>query len=171
MAFPNPKALWVDFYSENNLLSVFLGARKENLGCNRSLFGLSVVLRFQPQPTPNSRESWEIIPWQSSGWDLTLLPPRAGVQSLVGELRSHKPSGQNTHTHTHTHTHKIDTWVPAPESSRISAVRLSPCLVSFSLPLSRASDSAFSLSQPLCPPPMISSSLRVHAFYCLLQTL
>ena len=31
------------------------------------------------------------IPWWSSGYDSTLSPPRAQVQSLVGKLRSHKP--------------------------------------------------------------------------------
>ena len=31
------------------------------------------------------------IPWWSSGYDSTLSPPRAWVQSLVGKLRSHKP--------------------------------------------------------------------------------
>ena len=31
------------------------------------------------------------IPWQPSGWDSALSLPRAGVGSLVGELRSHGP--------------------------------------------------------------------------------
>ena len=31
------------------------------------------------------------IPWKSSGWDRVLLQPGALVQSLVEELRSHKP--------------------------------------------------------------------------------
>ena len=33
------------------------------------------------------------IPWRSSGWDSAFSLPRAWVQSLVGELRSHKPRG------------------------------------------------------------------------------
>ena len=33
----------------------------------------------------------EGIPWQSSGWESALSLPRAWVQSLVGELKSHKP--------------------------------------------------------------------------------
>ena len=31
------------------------------------------------------------VPWWSSGWDSVLRLPRARVQSLVGELGSHKP--------------------------------------------------------------------------------
>ena len=31
------------------------------------------------------------IPWRSIGWDSVLSQPRTQVQSLVGELRSHKP--------------------------------------------------------------------------------
>ena len=34
------------------------------------------------------------VPWWSSGWDSTLSLPRAGVQSLVQELRSLKLHGQ-----------------------------------------------------------------------------
>ena len=33
------------------------------------------------------------IPWQSSGWGSELSQTRPLVQSLVGELRSHKPCG------------------------------------------------------------------------------
>ena len=42
------------------------------------------------------------IPWQSNAQDSMLSLPRARVQCLVGELRSHKLHGQkkkNTHTH------------------------------------------------------------------------
>ena len=34
------------------------------------------------------------IAWRSSGEDSALSPPRAWVQSLVRELRSHKPRGR-----------------------------------------------------------------------------
>ena len=38
------------------------------------------------------------IPWRSSGWDSLLSLPRAQVQSLVGELKSHKLSGMTNQT-------------------------------------------------------------------------
>ena len=44
------------------------------------------VLQFQ-------RYSLSGVPWLSSGWDSTILLPRARVQSLVRELRSRKPRG------------------------------------------------------------------------------
>ena len=39
------------------------------------------------------RSTWEIPLW-SSGYDSTHSLPRAWVQSLIGELRSHKPYNQ-----------------------------------------------------------------------------
>ena len=59
----------------------------------------SCVPFFQPPATAMVNSTSPIyrniqgVPWRSSGWDPVLLLPRAQVQSLVGELRSHKPRG------------------------------------------------------------------------------
>ena len=44
-------------------------------------------------PSCDNQKCPQGIPWRSSGWDYALSLLRAWVQSLVGELRSHKPFG------------------------------------------------------------------------------
>ena len=56
------------------------------------MFSQSMVCSFNIQPLfVHLNFSVQGIPWQTSGWDSVLSLPRAMIQSLAGELRSHKP--------------------------------------------------------------------------------
>ena len=52
MAFPNPKALCVDFYSEKKIALSLSWSKRTNLGYNRFLFGLPVGFLFSAPAYP-----------------------------------------------------------------------------------------------------------------------